>query len=51
LGVATELVEVLTLAARGQIQPITTTYRLEDAVQACADLRNGRVRGRAVIRP
>jgi len=42
---------VLALAARGQVQPITTTYRLEEAVQAYADLRDGRVTGRAVIRP
>jgi D-arabinose 1-dehydrogenase-like Zn-dependent alcohol dehydrogenase len=41
---------VLALAARGQVQPITTSYRLEEAA-ACADLREGRVVGRAVIRP
>ena len=50
-GSRSELVEVLALAARGQVQPITTTYRLEEAVQAYADLRDGRVTGRAVIRP
>jgi alcohol dehydrogenase, propanol-preferring len=50
-GSRSELVEVLALAARGQIQPITTTYRLDEAVQAYADLRDGRVTGRAVVRP
>ena len=50
-GSRTELVEVLSLAARGRIQPITTTYGLDEAVAAYADLRDGRVVGRAVIWP
>jgi alcohol dehydrogenase, propanol-preferring len=50
-GSRSELIEVLALAARGQVQPITTTYRLEEAAAAYADLRDGRVVGRAVIRP
>lgn len=50
-GSRAELVEVLALAARGQIQPITKTYRLEEAGAAYTDLRDGRVTGRAVILP
>jgi propanol-preferring alcohol dehydrogenase len=50
-GSRSELVEVLALAARGQIQPITTTYRLDEAAAAYADLRDGRIIGRAVVRP
>jgi propanol-preferring alcohol dehydrogenase len=50
-GSRSELVEVLALAACGRIQPITTTYRLEEAGHAYAALRDGRITGRAVVRP
>jgi D-arabinose 1-dehydrogenase-like Zn-dependent alcohol dehydrogenase len=50
-GSRPELIEVPALAAHGQIQPITKGYRLEDAVRAYADLRDGRVAGRAVMQP
>lgn len=46
-----ELVELLTLAARGQVHVETTTYSLDDATQAYRDLHEGKVRGRAVIVP
>jgi D-arabinose 1-dehydrogenase-like Zn-dependent alcohol dehydrogenase len=39
------------LAARGQIQPITKAYRLDDAPQARADLRDGRIVGGTFVRP
>jgi alcohol dehydrogenase, propanol-preferring len=46
-----ELAEVLDLAARGLITPTVTTYSLDDAAQAYADLEAGEVRGRAVVVP
>jgi propanol-preferring alcohol dehydrogenase len=46
-----ELVDVLGLAARGLLRVETTLYTLEQAVTAYEDLRNGVVRGRAVVVP
>jgi len=50
-GTRPELVELLDLAARGLVHVESTTYPLDDALQAYRDLRAGRVRGRAVIVP
>lgn len=46
-----ELVDVLGLAARGLLKVETTLYTLDQAVSAYEDLRNGVVRGRAVVVP
>lgn len=50
-GSRSELVEVLELAARGLVHVESTTYSLNDAVQAYRDLEAGKVRGRAVVVP
>lgn len=50
-GSRPELADVLELAAHGLLVPTITTYSLEDAPQAYADLKAGRVQGRAVIVP
>ena len=50
-GSRSELVEVLALAARGDVNVTYTTYALENAPQAYLDLEAGKVKGRAVIVP
>lgn len=50
-GSRPELVELLALAARGDITVEHTEYSLDDAVSAYHDLHQGRVVGRAVIVP
>ena len=50
-GTRPELVELLTLAARGVVRVEHTVYSLDDAAQAYQDLEAGTVRGRAVVVP
>jgi propanol-preferring alcohol dehydrogenase len=46
-----DAVEFLALAPRAGVHTTTTTYRLEDANEALADLRAGRFQGAAVLVP
>lgn len=50
-GTRPELVELLALAARGDISVERTTYSLADGPRAYRDLHEGRVSGRAVVVP
>jgi len=50
-GTRSELGEVLALAGKGLITPEYTTYSLDHALDAYADLEAGRLTGRAVITP
>jgi propanol-preferring alcohol dehydrogenase len=50
-GTRPELVEMLTLAARGEVRVEYTQYSLDDAAQAYRDLAAGQVAGRAVVVP
>jgi len=50
-GSRPELVELFELAERGLVHVEYSTYSLEHAVQAYTDLREGKVRGRAVVVP
>lgn len=50
-GTRPELVELLSLAARGDVTVEHTVYSLDDAAQAYRDLHAGQVIGRAVIVP
>ena len=50
-GSRPELVELLALAARGEISTERTLYSLDDAARAYRDLRDGTVTGRAVVVP
>jgi alcohol dehydrogenase, propanol-preferring len=50
-GSVTELMEVIALAERGMIEAHVTTVGLDDAAGVYDRLRNGDVRGRAVIVP
>lgn len=50
-GSRPELAELLELGARGLVRPVTTTYTLDQAVEAYRALHEGRVSGRAVIIP
>ncbi|MFG1894736.1 NAD(P)-dependent alcohol dehydrogenase [Micromonospora zamorensis] len=50
-GSRPELVEVLDLGARGLIRPRTTTFALDDALDAYRRMRDGTLDGRAVIVP
>jgi propanol-preferring alcohol dehydrogenase len=50
-GSRPELVELLALAAGGQVSTERTVYSLDDAAQAYRDLHDGRVSGRAVVVP
>ena len=50
-GSRPELVEVLDLAGRGHLRPVTSTYSLDRATDAYRDLAAGTVTGRAVIVP
>lgn len=46
-----ELLELVEMAKRGQIKINTTTYSIDDAEQAYADMHDGKVVGRAVVVP
>ncbi|WP_127783637.1 NAD(P)-dependent alcohol dehydrogenase [Rhodococcus sp. X156] len=46
-----ELMELVEMARRGQIQIHTTTYGIDQAPQAYEDLRAGSITGRAVVVP
>ena len=50
-GSRPELVELLALAAGGQVGAESSVYSLEHGAQAYRDLHDGRVTGRAVIVP
>ena len=50
-GSRPELVELLALAARGDVSSERTLYSLDDAARAYRDLREGTVTGRAVVVP
>ncbi|MFI6096165.1 NAD(P)-dependent alcohol dehydrogenase [Lentzea sp. NPDC051213] len=50
-GTRPELVEVLDLAARGLLDAVTTTFPLDQAVEAYRRLAAGTITGRAVIVP
>lgn len=51
VGTYNELAELMVLAQRGKVTLHTSTYPLEAAVDALADLDAGRVRGRAILVP
>lgn len=50
-GTRPELAEVLALGARGEIATEVTEYALDEALQAYRDLKEGKIRGRAVVVP
>jgi propanol-preferring alcohol dehydrogenase len=50
-GTLDELEQVVHLAAQGVLRPRVTHYSLTDALTAYRDLADGKVDGRAVIRP
>ena len=50
-GSRPELVELLALAASGQVAAEQTVYPLDDGVQAYRDLHDGKVTGRAAVVP
>jgi len=50
-GTRPELVELLALAASGQVSTERTLYSLDDAVRAYRDLHEGKLTGRAVVIP
>ncbi|RIV39691.1 NAD(P)-dependent alcohol dehydrogenase [Micromonospora radicis] len=50
-GTRPELVEVLDLGARGLLRPKTTTFTLDNAMDAYHRLQDGTLEGRAVIVP
>lgn len=50
-GSKPELIEVLDLASRGLVHAEYTKYSLDDSIKAYHDLRDGKVKGRAVIVP
>ena len=51
MGSFTELAELMALAARGKVSLQTRDYSLDDVNVALADLRDGRLHGRAVLVP
>jgi NAD+-dependent secondary alcohol dehydrogenase Adh1 len=51
VGTYTDLVELMVLAARGQVKLHTTTYPLDAFAEALADLDEGRLRGRGILVP
>jgi NAD+-dependent secondary alcohol dehydrogenase Adh1 len=51
VGTYNELSELMVLAQRGRVTLHTSTYPLEAAADALADLDAGRVRGRAILVP
>ncbi|ALK33059.1 NAD(P)-dependent alcohol dehydrogenase [Burkholderia plantarii] len=50
-GTRTELIEVIALAASGRIRADVETFPLEQAAEVYQRLREGRIRGRAVLLP
>lgn len=50
-GTRPELAELLDLGARGMIRTEVEEYSLDDALDAYQDLKDGKIRGRAVIIP
>jgi propanol-preferring alcohol dehydrogenase len=48
-GTRASLLELVEMAQRGQIQIETQPYPIADALQAYADLHDGKVRSRAVV--
>jgi NAD+-dependent secondary alcohol dehydrogenase Adh1 len=51
VGTYPDLVELMALADRGLVKLATREYRLADANSALNDLKNGQVKGRAVLIP
>jgi NAD+-dependent secondary alcohol dehydrogenase Adh1 len=51
VGSFTELSELMALAAQGKVKLETREYAFEDFNRALADLRDGRLHGRAVLVP
>jgi len=51
VGTYAELVELMALADRGLVHLVTREYRLSEANQALKDLRDGKIKGRAVLIP
>ncbi len=51
VGTYTDLQELMTLTARGQVSLRTTTYPLDAINDAMADLDNGRLQGRGILIP
>lgn len=51
VGTYTDLVELMVLAARGQVKLHTATYPLDAFGDALADLDQGRLRGRGILIP
>jgi NAD+-dependent secondary alcohol dehydrogenase Adh1 len=51
VGTYSDLVELMELAERGRVKLVTKEYRLADANIALHDLKNGQVKGRAVLIP
>ena len=51
VGTYPDLVELMALADRGLVKLATKEYRLSEANTALRDLRNGRIKGRAVLIP
>jgi propanol-preferring alcohol dehydrogenase len=50
-GSRAELIEVLELARRGQVNVEVETFSLDEAPRAYELLHDGRIRGRAVVVP
>jgi NAD+-dependent secondary alcohol dehydrogenase Adh1 len=51
VGTYPDLVELMALADRGLVKLTTREYRLTEANSALHDLKNGQVKGRAVLIP
>jgi NAD+-dependent secondary alcohol dehydrogenase Adh1 len=51
VGTYPDLVELMALAERGRVKLATVEYRLSNANQALHDLKDGKVKGRAVLIP
>jgi NAD+-dependent secondary alcohol dehydrogenase Adh1 len=51
VGTYNDLVELMVLAQAGKVTLHTRKYRLDEALDALADLDAGRVRGRAILVP
>ena len=51
VGTYNDLVELMTLTAQGRITLHTAEYPLDAALDAIADLDNGRIRGRGILVP
>ncbi|MGI5952446.1 MAG: NAD(P)-dependent alcohol dehydrogenase, partial [Brooklawnia sp.] len=51
VGTYNDLVELMTLTAQGKVSLHTQTYPLENALDAIADLDNGRLVGRGILIP